>query len=493
MNSQNTTTWADLRAKYAKPAATNSSGGSMTWDDLKAKYQNKTVGSMLSPQTTTDTKPKATMADYLKGAIGVQSPIDLTPAVVATGKFLTSSERGLGEYIASGVGGMFGAKSVEQQNKALSDTDLNNVKTIIGLKNKAKSAGQDTSHYDTLLKNYQFTGGQKLEDVYPALKKSGLDLGIDIVGTAADVLSAGTYGAATAEMKAGELAAKKAAPTLIEKPIEAVSEKMAANKAAKITEMVSPRLSASEAEKVGATTPKGFLGKISAVVTDRTKQVYQAVKDIVDPAKTFTENANKVEKAIGDEATKLKSAIKASDHPYTFKELQSTLKSIDIPEFIKTGEKTVQDKAGRIIDKFMEIAKSKDGTVSSLLDARKEFDIWIKKEYPKVFDEGGNAIQSLVKNVRTAANDFIAKNVPEAGVKESLKLQNLMYDAADNLWEKMARGAPTSAGEIGTNRFGRFFAKHPIIKKAAQAIGIGAAGAIGAGGVYEGGKDILGQ
>ena len=419
----------------------------------------------------TQQKPQSGLSSFFSGAGKVAKGI---------GDFFSSSEQGLGQDIAGGASAvlpksMTGVGQTEQENKMSSDADLHYVQTLIKGRNDALSKGQDTSHYDTQLKNFKTSSGQTIDDLYPALKKSGFELAGDIGGTALDILTAGTYGEETDAMKFGELA-KKAIPTALEKIDTKVQENAAKKTADKITEMVSPRLTAKEAEKTAATSPKGFLGKISAIASDRTKQIAEAVKGIVDPSKTFTENANKVGEAISTEAEKLKGLIKDSDHPYTFKELSSKLKNIDIPEFIKTGEATVQKRADSIINKFMEIAKSKDGNISSLLDARKEFDAWVQKEYPRIFDEGGNAVNALVKNVRTAANDFISKEVPSVGVKDSLKLQNLLYEAGDTLSEKAARGAPKTAGEIGTNRFGRMVGKHPLLS---TAVGGGATALVG--------------
>jgi len=131
----------------------------------------------------------------------------------------------------------------------------------------------------------------------------------------------------------------------------------------------------------------------------------------------------------------------------------------------------------------MEIAKNKDGNLQSLLDARKEFDNWVQNEYPRVFDESGNAVNQLVRNIRTAANDFIAQRAPDIAVKDSLKKQNLLYDALDVLKEKSALGEKQTAGEIGTTAFGRFGQSHPtttgLLKGGLQTgigLGIGATG-----------------
>lgn len=405
--------------------------------------------------------PKGTLPAPVNSALPPKTSFSDKVGNVAKGiaNFFTSSEQGLGNNITSAI---TSPKNTQLYTQASTQHDSITKSLQDAISAKTQN-GQDTTALKNALTSH-IKDIPKQEDFTGKIPSTGEVLG-NVGGTLLDTLTAGTYGADAKAMKAGELATK-AIPTALDKIDTTVAENSAKKEASKITEMVSPRLTQGEAEKIGGTNPKGILGKISAVVSDRTKQIAEAVKGIVNPSKTFTENANNVYKAIGDEATKLKGLIKDSDHPYTFKELNSKLNNIEIPEFIKTGETAVKNRADSIINKFMEIARSKNGKISSLLDTRKEFDSWVQKEYPRIFDEGGNAVNALVKNVRTAANDFIAKEVPDIGVKDSLRTQNLLYEAGDTLSEKAAKGAPKTAGEIGTNRIGRIIGKHPFFSTA---------------------------
>lgn len=128
--------------------------------------------------------------------------------VKGIGNALSSSEQALGQDVSSAIIGNTQNKNTEQQNKNLSDIDANNIKTIIGLKNKAVANGQDPSHYDTLLKNYQMTNGSSLSEIAPSLNKSNLQVLGDSAGVLLDVLSAGSYGEAAKGAKTGELLAK---------------------------------------------------------------------------------------------------------------------------------------------------------------------------------------------------------------------------------------------------------------------------------------------
>ena len=262
-----------------------------------------------------------------------------------------------------------------------------------------------------------------------------------------------------------ETAAK--ATKAVAKEIPKIAEKKTATK---LTELATPRLTAKTATEATKTSPKGILGKISVVPAKRTLEIKDALKSVPDITKgsSLTEKANRVEKAINKEAESLKYKIAKKDIPYSTKDLNTRLKAVEIPEFIKSSDTATQVKANRIIDKFNEIARNKDTKISNLLDARKEFDAWVKKEYPRVFDESSNAVQTLVKNIRTEVNNFIDDSIPDASVKESLKKQNLLYDAHDIINEKAVMGAPKTYGEVGTTRLGRFAERHPTLTKASK-------------------------
>ncbi len=272
----------------------------------------------------------------------------------------------------------------------------------------------------------------------------------------------------------------------------AVTGKMAeASIAAKVLEMVSPRLTPTQAEKTAVTAPSKIMGKISPIASKYTKQIADAVKGIVNPRKTFSENATTVEKTIVDKAQALKANLKATGKTYTPQELNKALNSVELPDYIKTADKSVQKTATAIINKFKEFGANNKGTLDGLLTARQQFDVWVKQQYPKVFDRTGIAVNDLVKNIRTAGNDFLARKAgDDVAVKASLKEQSLLYEAADVLNEKAAFGAPSSIGEIGTNRFQRFAANNPTVTKALGTVAAGAIGVVGGGEIYKGAKNV---
>lgn len=252
---------------------------------------------------------------------------------------------------------------------------------------------------------------------------------------------------------------------------------------------VSPRLIPKVAAEAQKTAPQGIRGLISTVADKRTKEVADAVKDIYNPSKTFSENALNVKKAIGDKATQLWDYLTQKNIPYIFRELESDFKKVEIPHFIKTSDKVVQKRAQSIRDKFMEFAKANEGKLHGLLKARKQFDDWVESEYPRVFDESGNAINQLVRNIREASKTFIEKRAPESGIRKSLKEQTLLYDALDTFNEKAILGELNKVGEIGSTYLSRFGANHPGLVKGAK----WTAGVIGTGLGVGGGINLTNQ
>jgi len=271
-----------------------------------------------------------------------------------------------------------------------------------------------------------------------------------------------------------------------------------AKKAQAIIDLVSPRLTPSIAAETKITNPQGILGKISEVTPQRVKEVAEAVSSIVNPKNTFAQNKNLVEKAIETEATNLKNTL--STIKYDGETLKSILKkdvsNIEIPELIKTGDKTVKNQAKAIINKlqaFIDKTITDSADLGQGIEARKLFDKYVQKEFPKAFDDVANARNILIKNARTALNQTLNTLAQNETVSKSLKLQNLMYDALDTISEKVVKGELRKAGEIGSNRITRALNKNPKKTQAAKYAGATIGGAVLGGGAYGALKGLTGN
>lgn len=173
----------------------------MAYQPLTEDQYNNALKSGFTPDRILEMEKqrKASQTTFLQKVGGVAKTIS---------NALSSSEQGLGNDIAAGIGGNANAKQVEKTNKATSDADLQYVNTLIQGKKNAIARGADTSHYDTALNNFQTQKGSSLTDMFPALAKTNTQVLGDIGGTALDVLSAGTYGEAAKGAETGKLLAK---------------------------------------------------------------------------------------------------------------------------------------------------------------------------------------------------------------------------------------------------------------------------------------------
>jgi len=155
-----------------------------------ADLEAKSLGIDLTPIKQYNPKPITPVAQpeqkqgFLSKTVGVLKGI---------GNAITSSEQALGQDIAASIGGNLFAKDIAKQQQALSDADLNYVKTLKQLRDKAKVENKDISRYDNLLANYKTTTGQTISDLFPALNKTNMQVVGDIAGTTLDLLTAGTY------------------------------------------------------------------------------------------------------------------------------------------------------------------------------------------------------------------------------------------------------------------------------------------------------------
>lgn len=109
--------------------------------------------------------------------------------------------------------------------------------------------------------------------------------------------------------------------------------------------------------------------------------------------------------------------------------------------------------ASRVATKAKEIISKNSPTPSGLLQSRKELDFWIKSQKgQKAFDPAmENALSVSVRSVRNSINDTLEKSIPSVAVKKSLKKQNLLYEALDNVAPKAAAEANTAIARAWQN------------------------------------------
>lgn len=237
-----------------------------------------------------------------------------------------------------------------------------------------------------------------------------------------------------------------------------------------VVNLVTPELSTKEtitAIKKGQTQKTGLLGKITVKQTEPT-EIANAVRKVVDPDATITENVTNVFNALGKEAETLKTRVVAANHPYTFKELNSRINKLEKPILI-TSDATLNNAYNKVRNAAMQIAKNEGGTVADLLESRKKFDNFVNDQFPNLYtSEKLTPMKKAITDIRKEMNKFAGDNLPKGfGFQDSLDLQSTFYDAIDNM-------SPKAVKEIGTNAVGRTLEKVPnVVKDTVKASAVG--------------------
>lgn len=292
----------------------------------------------------------------------------------------------------------------------------------------------------------------------------------DIAKSLGDVFNAYTLkGGAKAVPKIADAAS--AVKTAVTDAKGALAERSAASTAAKITDVVSPKLTARESADALASrggTKTGILRTIKANVDPAVQRISDTVKKFVpdfNPAKSLTENINVTKKAASSMATDLKKAVVESgqDRIYSFKELGTALKGVEKPTMI-AADATLSRAYDLVTSKAMEIARSNGGKISSLFQARKEFDGFVEKQFPNLYSSDTlTPMRQAIKGIRNAMTDFTAEHLPEdLNLHDRLMDQSRLLEAIENMATKAASGAQK---EVGTNVLGRATSalkNHPV-------------------------------
>lgn len=324
----------------------------------------------------------------------------------------------------------------------------------------------------------------------------------------------------------------------------------------KLVDSLTPYLTPSKVEK-GIVGAAGKGEEFSASEISSVKKSVQAVKDVASAlgkkastivrsgVKTAEGNAARLGKAIGDYSNKIVSPmLKNNPVPFNFEDLRGAFANVMPKEVLNNPEATAAFK--RIGESFLNvIGKSIKGT-GRVLSEDDFNDIWNSRKVMDniITDErGANAfgtqartgVDAAAKAYRGAFKQFLSDSYRYAGQMGNLNkfhanvstleqkfgrslnedelkgLQKQMGITLDegkkeladqwdkhmnnmsSLYDGIANIATKAKKEYGKG-YAELFAKaHPITTKAAKGVGVGAAGALGAGGVYEGGKTLLGQ
>lgn len=235
-------------------------------------------------------------------------------------------------------------------------------------------------------------------------------------------------------------------------------------------------------------------GRISAVTDPAVRDLAETVVDNVPGfanAKTLAEKIRLTQDTVSTMADDLKNQVEkaGANRIYSYRELNSYLNRLPRPTLLVGDMEKVYQK---VIDKALEISRGQGGTISSLFDSRKLFDDFVSREFPNLYSSDSlTPMRTAIKNIRQGMNQFIEDRLPSgSGFRKSLRLQNKLLNAVDNMSKKAASGYTK---EIGTTRLQRFGQRHPVtsglIRHTAKTA-LEGAGLAGGYGLY---KNITGQ
>lgn len=245
----------------------------------------------------------------------------------------------------------------------------------------------------------------------------------------------------------------------------------------------------SEAIATRGTETKGLLRDVRIKPDPYDVKVSDAVKALVpkfNAGKPLLNNVNAVQTVVNETNKQLKQRVQelGKDRIYSFRELGSALNRLDVPDII-AEDTYLQNLHNRLVGHALRIAKSKGGKVPTLLDARQEFDSFVKRQYPNVFNsmDRTSPLSATVKSIRNAMTEFTVKNLPEdALLKETLQNEHLLITAIENMAEKASKG---STREVGTDMFERYGKRHPVQKGLVKGGATAVAQGLGLGGVMK--------
>lgn len=249
----------------------------------------------------------------------------------------------------------------------------------------------------------------------------------------------------------------------------------AASQAKYAQELVLPKQTPSEIAKTALQRESGggIMNRQVYKPQAREAEMAKAAADAgVKKGAPLVDNLQTIAKFNAKEGERLSGLLAKNDTPIDPNSLNAA--ATRIAE--KIASNPLVDEHGSTVRKLLELAqKSIDEqpkTAAGLLQARKNFDFAIEEFQPTAFDTDApaTAFRFAVRQIRQGINQTIADASPNIAVKASLRKQNLLYDAIDNISGKVSSEP--------TNRFGRFFAK-PAGKAVKYGAGLTAAGAAG--------------
>jgi len=162
------------------------------------------------------------------------------------------------------------------------------------------------------------------------------------------------------------------------------------------------------------------------------KRIAKNIEDFVSSKNSVSQNISSLNKSLTKLANETKEwIIKGWDRIFNTKTIFKKIDDIKIPEFLKKDQAVI-NQFNIVKDNMKRIIEENPKKLSWLLDARKQFDSFVKKQSKVLSQEQLSPLKSAVLDTRWVLNDFIADSLPKGNkFKQLLKQQSDIYKAVD--------------------------------------------------------------
>ena len=368
-----------------------------------------------------------------------QSPLDGTPiatmaANAKAGKnpivdFVTGSEQQFGKAMA---GAITGQSQVADAQKVTAD-EQNYIKTLVDERAKIQASGGDTSRLDGMIANAQKSTSATYQQPDIPTTASAVE---GALGTAADIATMGTYGAASKGAKFGELMAKESEPLAVsagKKVLDKTGKLIIGSDATKTLEQIAnPEAKAFIPKELGGAgktfedVVKGTSDAIDSFVA-KSKAALQAVKQAI-PNNIYVDGV-KIGNTVNDAI--MKSVKSSADYKGIAGDAETLFKT---PKDLVDSGLLDSNEASKVKGMVDAVKNWKDTSARGILN--------LKEQLGTFYKGGLDGSNKILSNIQNGLKDLVGEVAPD--IKPALKVASDNIDKADEFTRNLVGKTETS-------------------------------------------------
>lgn len=206
----------------------------------------------------------------------------------------------------------------------------------------------------------------------------------------------------------------------------------------KIADTILPKMTPSvRAERAAKWlySERWVFNKVINKLDNNEKEMLNTVKNFISPKKSIVSNINKARDVLYTETNNLQNKLSNSSYTWKTKDVINAMDKLEKPIALKWGDLEKQYNA--VKQAFKKILDSSNKDAKWLLQARKEFDLLVSKEFPNLYSSDTlTPMKTAITNLRKVPNQILNDWIWDDLVKKSLRKQSLIMDAIDNMATK---------------------------------------------------------